>query len=36
MFFSDKFPQGLSVLLILFFIVFGTASLFMFLLNTPG
>jgi len=34
-FYSEKFPQGLSLALILFFIVFGAASLFM-LLNTPG
>ena len=32
---SDKFPQGLNILLMLFFIVFGAASLFL-LLNSPG
>jgi hypothetical protein len=33
--YSDKFPQGLSLLMMLFFIVFGAASMF-FLLNAPG
>jgi hypothetical protein len=34
--YSDKFPQGISFVLIVFFILFGTASLVMLLLNTPG
>lgn len=33
--YSEKFPQALSILLILFFVVFGTASLFL-LINIPA
>jgi len=32
--YSEHFPAGLSILLVMFFIVFGTISLFV-LLNSP-
>ena len=33
--YSDKFPQGLSILLVLFFLIFGSVSLLV-LLHTQG
>ena len=33
--YSEKFPQGLIILLVLFFITFGAVSLFL-LMNSPA
>lgn len=32
---SEKFPKVVSIMLVLFFLVFGSASM-LFLLHTPG